>query len=479
MKQHIIELETSIRIILPFAAANIYILVLVYFTLARKRIGSTYPLFAIFIVCFVIFLYSPLIKVITPKSISMIYVSIKNTLLFSVALPSLLCAVFILAKKQLSRMNIQILFSIGFVWTIYYLIYRIEVLQNNKYLFNLYQYDFFTLEGTFIGSGLYIICVVALPCVYLLSTKIEQSARITIYGVLLLTVGILMGHIFRQWEIMNLICSLTALLWCWQIFRDVRKTNQQLTHYHQHEKALAKAQFISANRHSFSQHYENKKNIDYPLREREIVFEVIRTASSGLVENKVSEFFSRLQNLCQANHQLLTLHIREALFMFVDAAIFAGANAQKLTYKLEQKGVEIEQDENAERLKALLLGECEYLCREVNYAAKQQSDEELVKGIQDYVLKNYFNNIVISEIAKAVNASQSHIMRVFKRATSQTINQYIANTRIEKAKLLLLSKSVTESAFESGFNDSNYFATVFKKQTGLTPKQYQQQAKNT
>lgn len=60
-------------------------------------------------------------------------------------------------------------------------------------------------------------------------------------------------------------------------------------------------------------------------------------------------------------------------------------------------------------------------------------------------------------------------MRRFKQETGQTVNQHLTQVRIENAKRLLASISVTETAFEVGFNDSNYFSTVFKKQTGHTP----------
>ncbi|WP_143873175.1 helix-turn-helix domain-containing protein [Catenovulum sediminis] len=58
--------------------------------------------------------------------------------------------------------------------------------------------------------------------------------------------------------------------------------------------------------------------------------------------------------------------------------------------------------------------------------------------------------------------------------TRCSINQYLIDVRINKSKDLLITMSVTETAFEVGFNNSAYFSTVFKKQTGKTPKEYQQ-----
>lgn len=476
MNQHVIDLETIVRVIFPFAAANIFALVFMYFTLVRSRMGASYPYFAIFICCFILFLCSPLIKTITPKSFSLWYVTTKNILLFSVAFPALLQGIFLLAKQPLSQNKKRLLYAVGIIWALYYLAFRIEDFVKNDNLFNILRVDFFTLAGTFVGSTLYIIGVLMFSCLYLLTKKPEHSARLIIYGVLLLSVGIFIGHAFRFWGIMNFICALTALLWCWQIFKDVRKTNQQLSQYHQHEKALAKAQYASAGNSSFNQFYSVEKNIAYPLRERDVLVEVVKTSSTGLIAEKVENLIIGLQQFTHNQHSAMITHVRETLFILVDNAIYSGANKQALTQRLEQKGIEANHSGSITALTALLTTECYYLCQAITDATSQNPEQELVDAIKNYVLTHYFNNISLSDIANAVSTSQSHIMRVFKRIAGQTINQYIVEVRIEKAKLLLLSKSVTESAFEAGFNDSNYFATVFKKKTGITPKQYQQQA---
>ena len=73
-----------------------------------------------------------------------------------------------------------------------------------------------------------------------------------------------------------------------------------------------------------------------------------------------------------------------------------------------------------------------------------------------------------------LNVSRSFLMSAFKQSEGMTVNQYLTQLRIERAKLLLATKSVTETAFEVGYNNSNYFSTVFKKATDTTPTQYQE-----
>lgn len=69
-------------------------------------------------------------------------------------------------------------------------------------------------------------------------------------------------------------------------------------------------------------------------------------------------------------------------------------------------------------------------------------------------------------------------MREFKKKTGQTLNQYQTVLRIENAKQLLATKSVTETAYKVGYSNPNYFSTVFKRHIGLSPVAFQESIKN-
>ncbi|GGG48715.1 hypothetical protein GCM10010976_20080 [Bizionia arctica] len=92
--------------------------------------------------------------------------------------------------------------------------------------------------------------------------------------------------------------------------------------------------------------------------------------------------------------------------------------------------------------------------------------------------KPYLNpKICISEIADNLNTNPQRLSQVINEKTGMNFNDAINAFRIEEAKRLLVSDSYSKLtidaiAHKSGFNSKSPFYTAFKKNTGLTPKQF-------
>lgn len=85
---------------------------------------------------------------------------------------------------------------------------------------------------------------------------------------------------------------------------------------------------------------------------------------------------------------------------------------------------------------------------------------------------NLKNNITVSEIAYKLNMSLPNYSSKFKKLIGMTPNDYLKNLKLDEAKRLLRTKSVTEVAYDLGYENISHFITLFKKKFGLTPKQY-------
>ncbi|MCF0146468.1 MAG: response regulator [Eubacterium sp.] len=108
---------------------------------------------------------------------------------------------------------------------------------------------------------------------------------------------------------------------------------------------------------------------------------------------------------------------------------------------------------------------------------KRSETHAAVAMIKEYIANSYTNELLsIKDISEHVLFSTSYVCTLFKNETGQTLNQYITDYRIEKAKELLLDhrNRIGDISKEVGYADSNYFGKIFKKQVGMTPSEFRE-----
>lgn len=98
-----------------------------------------------------------------------------------------------------------------------------------------------------------------------------------------------------------------------------------------------------------------------------------------------------------------------------------------------------------------------------------------INKVIKYIESNYQKDIKLDELADLLNFNRYYFCRFFKETTGVTPMQYINDYRIHQAISMMTNSpelSITEIAMNCGYNDSNYFARVFRNVTGLTPSNY-------
>lgn len=108
------------------------------------------------------------------------------------------------------------------------------------------------------------------------------------------------------------------------------------------------------------------------------------------------------------------------------------------------------------------------------------NDNERVKLALEYIHKHYSDNIILDNIALAANISKSECCRSFKRILKITPFEYLMEYRISKAAELLLKStdSISNIAFDVGFNGISYFGKIFKKHRNCSPSEYRNKYSN-
>lgn len=95
---------------------------------------------------------------------------------------------------------------------------------------------------------------------------------------------------------------------------------------------------------------------------------------------------------------------------------------------------------------------------------------QAIKLIED----NIYGKINVEEICKSLGVSRTYISKIFKEKTATTLNEYYNNLKINEAKKLISTHmySISQVSEKLCFDNPQYFSKVFKRITGVSPKEY-------
>lgn len=108
------------------------------------------------------------------------------------------------------------------------------------------------------------------------------------------------------------------------------------------------------------------------------------------------------------------------------------------------------------------------------FKGQKEHEDVPVKKAQEFIETNFQDKITVDQLATMLALSRRNLERRFKKATSNTVTEYIQRVKVEAAKMSLESsrENVNEIMYNVGYQDPKAFRTVFKKITGLSPIQY-------
>lgn len=114
-------------------------------------------------------------------------------------------------------------------------------------------------------------------------------------------------------------------------------------------------------------------------------------------------------------------------------------------------------------------------CREKTAASGGLPGYRLRRA-KEFINENLEEDLTLAEVAEAINLSQFHFARAFRRSTGLTPQQYLVSQRISRAKELLTNGDLplVEVSIQAGFKNQSHFTTLFRKFTALTPKAFRE-----
>ncbi len=112
----------------------------------------------------------------------------------------------------------------------------------------------------------------------------------------------------------------------------------------------------------------------------------------------------------------------------------------------------------------------------VSDEGRHTKSKKIVDSVRKYIEENYHDsNLSVEGIANGIYINSSYLRKVFKKELSMSVNDYIVDIRLQKAKELIGSGNTKLSNISDrvGYNDASYFSKSFKKKFGLSPSEYE------
>ena len=106
----------------------------------------------------------------------------------------------------------------------------------------------------------------------------------------------------------------------------------------------------------------------------------------------------------------------------------------------------------------------------------------LINKAEDYIERNLKESICLADLAKNANLSDYHFHRIFKKYSSETVNEFVTRFKLERAAIFLCvhpTISITDIAMDYGYSDSSTFSRTFKRHFGVSPIEYKKQQELT
>lgn len=108
-----------------------------------------------------------------------------------------------------------------------------------------------------------------------------------------------------------------------------------------------------------------------------------------------------------------------------------------------------------------------------------EKKEDVVEKTESYIRDHISESLTVEQLAKMVFLSSDHLTRLFKKKHGITVIDYITQQRLTLAKELLEQNdlSISSVAATVGYSDYSYFAKIFKKTFGVTPREWQSRSR--
>ena len=221
--------------------------------------------------------------------------------------------------------------------------------------------------------------------------------------------------------------------------------------------------------------------VDISAISQKTIYNFLRNGTLQEIDDLVNEYFASI-----GEDAIESIMLRQ--YVLVEALISSYTFLENLGLSKEKTGellgeladpvkFALTKDNSKEYIKRLLQCAIEYRNK-----VSDQRYLEIIDKAKQLIEENYKDEMMsLQYVASSVNISSNHFSAVFRKETGVTFIDYLTEVRMNAAKNLLVCTSMKTSdvGYEVGYRDSHYFSYIFKKSTGMSPKEYRRAKKES
>lgn len=215
--------------------------------------------------------------------------------------------------------------------------------------------------------------------------------------------------------------------------------------------------------------YENElmENVSKGLTQR--AERMLLRATREFMKQRIADPLRNLKNYCIISNTLMR-----------KAAEKGGVHPLHLDRTSAAFAAKIESAPNVDAAQALIAEMAHVYCRLVRKQSPKQYSP-LIRKVVSHIEAELAGDLSLRNLAAVHNINPSYLSTLFRKETGKTVTEYINERRMETAMQLLSSTrlQIQTIAQHCGMSDANYFAKLFKKQFGQTPKQFRESCDST
>ncbi|MGB0370193.1 MAG: helix-turn-helix domain-containing protein [Opitutales bacterium] len=443
-----LEIDRQIieEVIAPILAAQIFLFVLVYFTLVKKRIADNYKVYVCFLLAFIVFLVTRPFQLGLGWSWNLVY--LRMPLLFAVVLPTFTLAIVRHSRARPHPAFAIFAYGLGTLFAFSHAF--IFAARWNRFGLKRDDFPWLPLENTdhlFLTNGIQVtaaLLFIIVPCFALIVREARSMRRPNLFtfltSALIFGVLLVIGTVGGNNGLYYIGSIIFAGSWAWVVYKDIRDLKSKVTLLNEELQHL------------------------------------VQSGPKSLTP-EIEIMLGDLEELSNGNIEVYKMRVRAILNMLAELTIQAGADSESSALRNRSLAEQIEASDDPGEIQKLLQSEAVEVSEFISDEPEKHTAEN-VERAKSYIQEHFAEDLSVDTIAEALGVSRYHFMREFKKHTGETVNQHLTTVRVEHAKVMLSEKNVTETAFAVGYNSSSYFSRVFKKHTGMSPAEFLESSKS-